>query len=283
MAIKFIVDSGSDITAQQCAEKGIIHLPLKVIFGAQEYEDTINLSHREFYEKLIETDELPSTSQVTPAAFEDAFRKVVEAGDTAIAIVLSSKLSGTYQSAIIAAAEFKPGQVYVVDSLSVSLGQRILVQRAMAMAEKGFSPIEIVKTLEEEKHRIRLMALVDTLEYLKRGGRVSKTVAFAGGVLNIKPVIALVDGEVVMAGKARGSKQANNLLREMVAQRGVDFDRPLCLAYSGLSDEMLRKYIVDSAELWEGHIDSLPVATVGCAIGTHAGPGAVAVAFFEKQ
>ena len=152
----------------------------------------------------------------------------------------------------------------------------------MAMAEKGFSPIEVVKTLEEEKHHIRLMALVDTLEYLKRGGRVSKAVAFAGGVLNIKPVIALEEGEVVMLGKARGSKQANNLLRELVKScGGIDFSRPLCLAYSGLSDAMLQKYILDSAELWEGCTDSLPVATVGCAIGTHAGPGAVAVAFFE--
>ena len=283
MAIKFVVDSGADIISQECAGLGITHLPLKVIFGQEEYEDAVNLSHRQFYEKLIECDELPSTSQVTPAAFEEAFRKIVDGGDVAIAIVLSSKLSGTYQSAVIAAEEFAPGQVYVVDSLSVSLGQRILVQRAMGMAEKGFSPIEIVKTLEEEKHRIRLMALLDTLEYLKRGGRISKTVAFAGGVLNIKPVIALVDGEVRLVGKARGSKQANNLLREMVRQSGVDFSRPLCLAYSGLSDDMLQKYIAGSAELWEGNAQSLPIATVGCAIGTHAGPGAIAVAFFEKN
>lgn len=282
MAIKFVVDSGADIIASECRELGITHLPLKVMFGTEEYDDAVNLSHREFYEKLIESDTLPSTSQVSPSAFEEAFRAIVDGGDVAIAIVISSKLSGTYQSAVIAASEFAPGEVYVVDSLSVSLGQRILVQRAMAMAEKGFSPIEIVKTLDEEKTHIRLMALVDTLEYLKRGGRVSKTVAFAGGVLNIKPVIAIEKGEVVMAGKARGSKQANNLLREMVAKCGVDFTRPLCLAYSGLSDAMLKKYIADSSELWEGHIDSLPIATVGCAIGTHAGPGAVAVAFFEK-
>lgn len=282
MAIRFIVDSGADIIPSECSELGIIHLPLTVMFGDTEYRDAVDLSHREFYEKLIESDTLPTTSQVSPAAFEGAFRSVVDAGDVAIAVTVSSRLSGTYQSAVIAAEEFKPGEVYVVDSLSVSLGQRILVQRGLAMAQKGYSPIEIVKALEEEKHHIRLMALVDTLEYLKRGGRVSKTVAFAGGVLNIKPVIALEKGEVVMVGKARGSRQANNLLRELVAKCGVDFSRPLCLAYSGLSDAMLKKYIADSAELWEGNIDFLPVATVGCAIGTHAGPGAVAVAFFEK-
>ena len=107
--------------------------------------------------------------------------------------------------------------------------------------------------------------------------------AFAGGLLAIKPVIAAVDGAVELVGKARGSRQGGNLLRELVAKSGIDFDRPLCLAYSGLSDELLKKYIEDSADLWRGHTDELPVHTVGCAIGTHAGPGAVAVAFFEKQ
>ena len=283
MAIRFVVDSGADIIPSECAEKGIVHLPLGVMFGSEVYEDAVNLSHREFYEKLVECDTLPTTSQVSPAAFEEAFRSIVEAGDTAIAVTVSSRLSGTYQSAVIAAADFAPGEVYVVDSLSVSLGQRILVERGMAMAKRGFSPIEVVKAMEEEKHHIRLMALVDTLEYLKRGGRVSKAVAFAGGVLNIKPVIALEKGEVVMLGKARGSRQANNLLRELVKNcGGIDFARPFCLAYSGLSDAMLQKYIADSAELWQGKTDELPIATVGCAIGTHAGPGAVAVAFFEN-
>ncbi len=282
MAIRFVVDSGSDILPAECRELGMIHLPLKIMFGNEEYDDAVTLGHREFYEKLIESETLPSTSQVGPLEFEEAFRKIVDAGDVAVAVTMSSGLSGTYQSATIAASAFKPGEVYVVDSLSVSLGQRILVQRGLAMAESGFSPIEVVKTLEAEKRQIRLMALVDTLEYLKRGGRVSKGLAFAGGVLNIKPVIAIENGEIVLAGKARGSKQANNLLREMAAKYGIDFSRPLCLAYSGLSDEVLKKYVADSAELWEGHIDSLPVATVGAAIGTHAGPGAIGVAFFEK-
>ncbi len=282
MAIKFVVDSGSDMLPAECEKLGIIHLPLKIMFGSEEFSDAVDLSHREFYEKLIESDVMPTTSQVSPDAFEEAFRSIVEAGDVAVAVTVSSKLSGTYQSAVIAASEFAPGDVYVVDSLSVSLGQRILVQRGYAMAEMGFSPIEVVKMLENEKHKIRLMALVDTLDYLKRGGRISKTLAFAGGVLNIKPVIAIENGEIVLAGKARGSKQANNLLREMAAECGIDFLRPVCLAYSGLSDEMLRKYVADSAELWEGNIDALPVATVGCAIGSHAGPGAIGVAFFEK-
>ena len=285
MAVKFIIDSASDILPWEAKELGLIHLPLKVQFGDREYRDAVDLSHREFYEKLVESDEFPTTCQINPTEFEEAIRAIVSAGDEAVIITLSAKLSGTYQSACIAAEEYE-GKVFVVDSASVSLGERILVLRAMELGEQGFSAAEIAAKLDGEKHRIRVMALVDTLEYLKKGGRVSATVAFAGGILGIKPVIALEDGEVALVGKARGSKQGNNLLRSMVTDcGGINFQKPFCLAYSGLSDALLQKYIADSAELWEGHDDhgKLPVITIGCTIGTHAGPGAVAVAFFENE
>jgi DegV family protein with EDD domain len=169
----------------------------------------------------------------------------------------------------------------VVDSENVSLGQRILIQQGLRYREAGLSAKEIAERLEQEKKQIRVLALLDTLEYLKKGGRISAATALAGSLLSIKPVVTVDEGAVVMAGKARGSKQGNNLLRVLVEKSGgIDFSRPLCLAYSGLSDAMLRKYIEDSEELWQGHDDCLQIATVGCAIGTHAGPGAVAVAFF---
>lgn len=285
MAVKFIIDSASDILPWEAKELGVIHLPLKVRFGDREYRDAVDLSHREFYEKLVESDEFPTTCQINPAEFEEAIDAVVSAGDEAVIITLSAKLSGTYQSACIAAADYE-GQAFVVDSALVSLGQRILVLRGLGLAAAGLSGGEIAAKLEEEKHRVRVMALVDTLEYLKKGGRISAAVAFAGGVLGIKPVIALEQGEVALVGKARGSRQGNNLLRKMVEEcGGIHFGKPFCLAYSGLSDALLQKYIADSAELWEGHDDGgkLPVITIGCAIGTHAGPGAVAVAFFEND
>jgi len=282
MAVRFIIDSASDILPQEAEALGMIHCPLKVLFGQQEYRDAVDLSHREFYEKLVESDVLPTTSQISPAEFEEAYEKVTSAGDTAVVVTLSSKLSGTYQSAVIAAEEYAD-KVFVVDSLSVALGERILIQRGLQLAEQGLGAAEIAAKLDEEKHKIRLLALVDTLEYLKKGGRVSAAVALAGGLLGIKPVIAVENGEVALVGKARGSKQGNNLLRELVARSGVDFEKPFCLAYSGLSDSLLQKYIQDSAELWQGHAEALPVVTVGCAIGAHAGPGAVAVTFFEKS
>ena len=280
--VKIIIDSAADILPSECQALGIRHLPLKVFFGQKEYRDAVDMSHKEFYEKLVESDELPTTSQISPAEFADAIEEVVSAGDEALVITLSSRLSGTYQSAMIAAADFE-GKVFVVDSLNVSLGMRLLVQRGITLAEQGLSAAEIARQLDEEKQKIRVLALVDTLEYLKKGGRIGAATALAGSLLSIKPVIALEDGAVVMVGKARGSKQGNNLLRQLVEKcGGIDFDRPFCVAYSGLTDTMMNKYIIDSAELYRGHENQLQTASIGCAIGTHAGPGAVAVAFFAK-
>ena len=282
MGVRFIVDSAADILPQECEKMGLIHLPLKVIFGQTEYADAVDMTHQEFYERLVESDVLPTTCQIPPADFGDAMETVVAAGDTAVVVTLSSKLSGTYQSAVIAAADY-PGKVFVVDSQSVSLGERILVQRGLEMAQARMSGEEIARMLEEEKKKIRVLALVDTLEYLKKGGRISSAVALAGSLLSIKPVIAMEEGAVAVVGKARGSKQGNNLLRQLVEKcGGINFAKPFCLAYSGLTDVLLQKYIADSEELWKGKADVLPVATVGCAIGTHVGPGAVALAFFEN-
>jgi DegV family protein with EDD domain len=283
MAVQFIIDSASDIQPEEAKALNLIHLPLTVQFGDREYADSVDLTHREFYEKLIESDTLPTTSQISPAVFQDAYERVTGKGDTALVITLSSKLSGTYQSAVIAAQEYE-SKVFVVDSENVTIGERLLILRAVALRDEGLPAADIARQLDEEKKSIRLMALLDTLEYLKKGGRVSSAVAFAGGLLAIKPVVAVENGQVAMAGKARGSKQGNNLLRQLIAKcGGIDFERPFALAYSGLSDELLKKYISDSADLWEGNAQDLPISSVGCTIGTHVGPGAVAVAFFEKK
>lgn len=282
MAVQFIIDSASDILPAEAKELGITHLPLKVMFGEEEYSDAVNLTHREFYEKLIESDAFPTTSQVNPVAFENAYKAITDAGDTAVVITISSKLSGTYQSAVIAAEDFE-GKVFVVDSENVCIGERILLKRGLELRDSGLSASEIAEKLNEEKHQIRLLALLDTLEYLKKGGRISAAVALAGNILSIKPVIAVENGEVSLVGKARGSKKGNNLLRELITNcGGINFDKPVALAYSGLSDAMLLKYIEDSEELWKGHAKELPITTVGCTIGTHVGPGAIAVAFFEN-
>ena len=280
MKVRIITDSGCDIIPPY--RQFVTVLPLTITFGMDSFLDGADLSHHEFYEKLIEGDALPTTSQISPAQFEDAFRQSVNAGESVVAVVLSSKLSGTWQSACIAAEEF-PGRVFVVDSENVTLGERILVERAVELADQGMEAESIAARLEKEKKDIRLVALLDTLEYLKRGGRISSSIAMVGGLLSIKPVVAVQDGEVILLGKARGSKNGNNLLVQLIQKTsGVDFSRPYRLGYTGLDDSLLQKYIADSRSLWEGHTDNLPVGTVGGAIGTHVGPGAVAVAFFQR-
>ncbi len=276
--IRIITDSASDISQNTYGQ--ITILPMTISFGSEEYQDGVNLTVKEFYEKLIESDQLPTTSLVSPVAFEEAFKKAVENGEKVIAITMSSKLSGTYQSAMIAAENYSDN-VFVIDSKSVAMGEQILVLRALQLIESGKSFNEIAAELEKEKENIHLIAVLDTLEYLKKGGRISKTAAFVGGALSIKPVAAIKDGVIEVIGKARGSKNGNNfLIKEIESTSGINFKKPLCLGYSGLSDSLLQKYIEDSKAIWQGNTDSLRVAPIGATIGTHVGPGAIAVAFF---
>ena len=279
MKTRIIVDSTSDLLPHIKEQVHVV--PLTVHFGQEEYVDGVTIDHKAFYEKLIETDVHPSTSQAAPAAFEKEYEKAKDAGEAAVVIALTSKLSGTYQSAMIAAAEYE--NIYVVDSGTVAIGGGILVEYALKLLNEGLEAKEIAEKLEEAKSRIVIVALVDTLEYLKKGGRISGTVAFVGGVLNIKPVLSLIDGEINTIGKARGSKMGNNLLvQEIEKAGGVDFSMPVLLGYTGLSDAMLLKYIEDSKHLWEGNLDEVRYTSIGSVIGTHAGPGAVAVAFFKN-
>lgn len=279
MKTRLIVDSTADLLPHIKEQVHVV--PLTVHFGEEEFIDGVTIDHKAFYEKLVETDVHPTTSQATPAAFEQEYEKAKQAGEAAVVITLSAKLSGTYQSAMIAAQDYE--DIYVVDSESVAIGGGILVELALGLIREGLTAQEIAQRLETEKEKIVIVALVDTLEYLKRGGRISKTVAFAGTLLNIKPVLAVACGEIQMLGKARGSKQGNNLLvQEIEKAGGVDFTKPVLLGYTGMSDILLRKYIEDSKHLWEGNLEVVRHTTIGSVIGTHAGPGAVAVAFFKR-
>lgn len=281
MSIRIVTDSASDIPQE--TREDLTILPMHVYFGEKEFLDGVNLSHRQFYELLIESEELPKTSQIPPYEFEEVYERATAAGEQVIVITISSKLSGTCQSARVAAQDYE-GQVYVVDSLNATLGERCLVDYALRLKDQGKTAEEIVAELEQARKRIRLLALLDTLEYLKKGGRISKSVAMVGGMLSIKPVVSVVEGEVIMVGKARGSKNGNNLLvQEIEKAGGVDFDMPYYLGYSGLDDHLLQKYIEDSKALWEGHVEHLDTTSVGGTIGTHVGPGAITVVFFAPK
>lgn len=282
MSIKLIVDSASDIDAVEAEKRNITMIPMEVSFGAETYYDGVNLSRNEFFEKLIETDVFPKTSQINKFRFDEAFKNAVADGSGAICVTMSSKLSATYQSAADAAKKYG-GQVRVIDSKNASIGERILIDYAQRLIAAGRSLDEIESSLNVAKGKIRLLALLNTLQYLQKGGRISLMTAFAGGLLNVKPVIAVKDGEVKLIGKALGSKKSNNLLSQLVEKSGgIDFDMPYAVGYSGLSDDLLNKYLSDSAYLWHGHTDAVPPYQIGSTIGAHIGPGAIAVTFFAK-
>ena len=254
--IKLLADSACDLEAEEAKARGIALLPLYIRFGDEEFQDGVTLSHRAFFEKLIETDDIPKTSQISEYRFTEAFEELTKDGSEVIA----------------------------VDSMNACLGERILVEYAARLIEEGkLSAREIAAELENKKGKIKLLALLDTLKYLRKGGRISSVTAIAGEMLSIKPVITVTDGEPKLIGKAMGSKKGNNLLNRLVEEcGGIDFSMPYTLAYSGLSEEFLLKYLHDSEHLWKEHTDHIPYYLIGSTIGTHIGPNAIAVAFFSK-
>lgn len=281
MSIRIITDSASDMSPAE--HPALRVLPLSVTFGTDVYMDGVDIDHQRFYEMLVERDELPKTGQVNPYAFSQTIAEAREAGDEAVIITVGAKLSGTNQSARTALAEAPGGDVFVVDSNNVTLGERVLVEYALRLVDEGRSAAQIAAVVEAVRDRVVVIGLLETLEYLVRGGRLSAAAGAVGTLLNVKPVVAAEDGLIVQLGKARGSKNGRNLLNQKVEKAGgVDFSMPLALGYTGLSDAVLKKYIEDSAALWAGHTEGeLSIHTIGATIGTHVGPGAVAVAFFR--
>ena len=280
--IKILVDSASDLEKEEADTLGVAMIPMTIRFDNEEFYDGFDLTHREFFEKLPICEELPVTSQINEFRWEEEFNKLTEDGSEVIAITISSELSGTFACAQKAAEKFH-NKVCVVDSLNASLGERILLDYALKLVEWGKPKEEIVNLLNEKKKKIQLLALLDTLKYLKKGGRISSVAAFTGELLSIKPVISIVDGKVKLVGKEIGYKKGNNLLMQLVEKcGGIDFEMPYTLAYSGLTDENLQKYLKDSAKLWEVKTEHIPSHMIGSTIGTHIGSGAIAVAFFAK-
>ena len=281
--VKILIDSASDIEKDEADALGVHLIPVRIRFGTEEFLDGKNLTHSRFFEMLIESDELPQTSRINEYEFAEKYGELTADGSDVVVITMSSKISGTYSGAVKAAKDFG-GKVYVVDSLNACIGERILCQYALRLLGEGLSAREIAAELDVKKHKIQLLAVLDTLKYLRKGGRISAAAAFTGELLSIKPVISIIKGEVKLVGKAIGSKKGNNLLTQLVDRcGGIDFGMPYGLVYSGLSDDYLNKYLNDSAKLWKDNTDFVPSYLIGSTIGTHIGPGAVGVCFFAKD
>lgn len=279
MAIKIVIDSASDISESEAIELGVEMIPMVINFGIEEYYDGVDLLPNEFYNKLTTNKVLPKTSQISPFRFEEVFEKIVNNGDQAIAITISSKLSGTYSSALQASQKFN-GKIKVIDSLSAAIGEWLLCKEALKMISKKYSIDKIYDRLSEIKNNIVIMAVLDTLEYLKKGGRISKTVVFVGGMLNIKPIVSLVDGEVKMIGKTRGQKKGADFMNTIISNNAVDLSLPFGTLYSG-SDKSIGVEYAESVKEYFNN-ENLPVRILGSTIGTHVGPGIFGIAYFKK-
>lgn len=282
MSVKILVDSASDLNETQANELGVILMPIKVQFGEEEYLDGVTLLPDEFYNKLESEKELPKTSLINEYQFEEKFKELTENGDEVVAITISSNLSGTYRCASEAAKKFD-GKVFAVDSLNACLGERILCEYAIRLAKEGLSAKEIAAILDEKKSKINVVAVIDTLKYLKKGGRISAATAFVGEILSIKPMIAVIDGEVKVIGKCHGIKKGYLSLCDLVHNKGgIDFDMPHGLVWSGNNDSNINSFKTISERFWKENESDIGLFRLGSTIGTHVGPGAIGVAFFEK-
>lgn len=285
MEVKIIVDSASDITIDYTQKMNLGFAPLKTTLAGQEYRDGIDIVPDIFYDRLAENKELAHTSQVNPHEFAELFKEEVENKHEVVVITISSGLSGTYQSACIAADDY-PGKVFVVDSLSASVGEQVLIEQAIFMRDRGATAAEIYEYLQELRKKVKLLLRVDTLEYLKRGGRISKTSATLGSFLGIRPVLTLnAVGKLETIGKARGISASHKMINDSIISCGsIDSAMPVAIAYAGdPKDGTLKKYLEESRHIYGEQIDQIHVGQLGCVIGTHTGPGAIAVAFISKN
>ena len=282
MAVKIVVDSSSDISEKEAKELGVSMIPMIVSFGEEDFFDGVDLLPDEFYKKLQESKDAPKTAQVTPFRFEELFEKETKNGDEVVAIVLSSKLSGTYEAARNAASKFD-GKVFVVDSLNATSGEGVLVHYALELAKQGLSAREIYEKLEEKKNDIVVVAVIDTLEYLKKGGRISSAAAFIGGVLNIKPIIQVIGGEVKVVAKAHGQKKGILTVKQIAREvGGIDLSMPHRVIWAGNDETIADKFIEGNPEIWGEGVKPLS-HVIASTIGTHVGPGALGLVFFKKN
>jgi DegV family protein with EDD domain len=280
MAVRIITDSTSDINLNEAKRMGISVVPLKVIFGDKEYKEGVEITMEGFYQKLVTAEKLPTTSQPAPDAFLEHFNEAKAVGDSVVVILIAGKLSGTVQSAMIAKEMAEYEDIHIVDSLNTITGLRLLVEHAITLRDQGVDAAEIAKVLEKLKDRVVLLAMVDTLEYLHKGGRLSKSSAIIGSLLNFKPIITLKDGAIGVVGKERGTnKGINKILDTITEYGGIDTNYPVNFGFTAEDSKtlLLKEKVMEKFPL--GKTAMYPV---GCVVGTHVGPGACVITYIKK-
>lgn len=280
--IKLIIDSTSDFTYEEAKKLGLVYLPITINFGGDEFKEGIDITKSEFYRKVSESKSLPTTSQITPYQYKEAIESVLKDGDTPVIITVSSNLSGTYSSATVATSEYEG--VYVIDSESVSVGEKILIQYAVDLLNNGCQdPEEFVSKINEKKKKIGIYFLIDNLTNLQKSGRISKLGSLAGNLLSVKPLLSIVDNQIVVVAKSRGFNKGHMVLKEKIDEFGtIDYDMPFLLGYSGDDSTILDKYVSKYENIFNTDIKNIPVVQIGSSVGTHLGSNSVGVVFFYK-
>lgn len=280
MSIKILVDSGSDINKNDAKNLNVTLLPIEINFSGNTYLDGDTILASEFFEKLESATELPKTSQINTYTFSEEFKKHTADGSNVIYFSLSSKISGTYNNARLASKEFD-GKVFVIDTLNATSGMRMLVEFALRLIAKGMTAQKVVEEVEKVKSKVRVVAMIDTLKYLKMGGRISGASALIGGMLNLKPMIGVVDGEIKVIGKCVGHKKAFAFIKEKVYDK-VNLNMPHCYIYSGNDLTNYNAFVSSCEDVYGSDYLSIHGHSLGATIGTHIGSGAIGLVYFEK-
>ena len=277
--VRIITDSAADLEPQEYEKLGVTCIPLRVSFGAQEYQENIDLSKNRFYELLLGSEEFPKTSQASPAVLTELFENARDAGDEAVYITLSSSLSGTYQTACMIREDVEYEGAYVFDSRNATGGQRMLVEYACRLRDAGKNAAEIIAGLESIRDRIELYACVNTLEYLHKGGRISHAVYTLGNLAQIKPIISVdLEGRVALPGKVMGMRKGMDFLCKRLSARKPDENHPLYVMYT--NNRSVAETLAQRMEAQGfGSVSAERIIPVGAAIGAHVGPDACGIVY----
>lgn len=278
--IELITDSTSDLSPALAAQLGVQVLPLTVHFGEESFRDGVDITNADFYTRLRAAETLPTTSQINPETFTAVFQEVLDRGNQAVGIFISSELSGTCQSAQIAREELDSEDVFVVDSRTVTFSLGLLVAEAARLRSQGLSAGELAAEITALREKLRLYAVVDTLKYLKMGGRISAATAVVGGVLGITPIIAIEDGKVESAGKTRGRKAGIQWMRERALEEDIDLTHGVVFGHTDCPEAL--EAVANAFSDVAARAPAVYRSDIGAVVGTHAGPGAAGIGYFVK-
>lgn len=277
--VRIITDSLCDLTMAHAGELNIDILPLLVRFGEEEFKCGVELSNEEFYEKLETSSEAPSTAAVNPYEFEEVFQKYVDAGDDVVAILFSRHMSATYQSAVIASESVNSERIHLIDCENGAMGQALLIETAVAMREQGLGAVEIAEKITELLPRTMTYIVIDTMEYLKRGGRISKSAALIGGLMRLHPVLQIVADGAKPVDRVKGKKSCNAWLVQKLKDEAPDSDYKLVIGHSNAPEraENFRQQLMEA-----GITNEIFVTCIGPIVGTHIGPNCLGIGYIKK-